>query len=70
MQFDKYANAAQSLLKPSSAARAIYSGSTQIERVDKLVQLVAASLGMSHTAVDETVSIVDGKLAENSRLAA
>ncbi len=68
--FEKYANAAQNLIKPSSAARAIYSGATRIERVDKLVQQVAASLGMTHPSVDATVEIVDHKLYENSSIAA
>jgi len=68
--FEKYAKAAESLLKPSSAARAIYSEAIQIERVDKLVQLVAASLGMSHPSVDQTVAIVDQKLAANTKQAA
>jgi len=68
--FEKYARAAENLIKPSSAARAIYSGATRIERVDKLVQQVAASLGMSHPSVDATVDIVDHKLNENSRVAA
>ncbi len=67
---EKYANAARNLLKPSSAARAIDSGATQIERVDKLVQLVAASLDMSHPSIDRTVAIVDARLAQNIRQAA
>ncbi len=65
--FEKYANAAENLLKPSSAARAIYSGAAQIERVDKLVQTVAASLGMNHRSVDQTVAIVDEKLFANTQ---
>ncbi|MEP0943027.1 MAG: hypothetical protein ABJH63_21025 [Rhizobiaceae bacterium] len=68
--FEKYANAAQSLLKPSSAARAITAGAVRIERVDKLVQSVAASLGMRHESVDRTVAIVDQKLAANAQRAA
>ena len=68
--FEKYANAAQSLLKPSSAARAITAGAVQIERVDKLVQSVAAALGMRHESIDETVAIVDQKLVENAQQAA
>ena len=63
--FEKYANAAQSLLKPSSAARAIYAGAPRIERVDKLVQTIASSKGQTLPEVDEIVSIVDGKLAAN-----
>ena len=38
--FEKYAKAAESLLKPSSAARAVASGAPFIERVDLLVKLI------------------------------
>jgi hypothetical protein len=65
--FEKYANAAKSLLKPSSAARAVYSGAKNIERVDKLIQLTGKAVGMQHTSIDETVAIVDAKLAENRK---
>ncbi len=64
--FDKYAEAAQSLLSPSSAARALVAGATTIERVDKLVQLIAAAKGKRLAALDETVMWVDGWLAKNS----
>ncbi|MGZ5848756.1 MAG: ketopantoate reductase family protein, partial [Ramlibacter sp.] len=57
--FDKYAQAAASLLKPSSAARALFGGATDIERVDKLVQLIARQLGQPSTFVDDTVRLVD-----------
>ena len=67
--FEKYANAAQSLLKPSSAARAIDAGATNIERVDKLVQLIGNNIGMQLDAVDETVKTVDAKLAINRQKA-
>jgi len=63
--FEKYAKAAESLLKPSSAARAIYGGARQIERVDKLVQRIAATQGKQLAAVDEIVATVDAKLEEN-----
>lgn len=63
--FEKYANAALSLLKPSSAARAIYAGAKNIERVDKLVQQIARSRSDSLDAVDQIVTIVDAKLAAN-----
>ncbi len=63
--FEKYAKAAENLLKPSSAARAIDGGAANIERVDKLVQLVGASQGMQSDTVDEIVSIVDQRLAAN-----
>jgi hypothetical protein len=63
--FDKYAKAAENLLRPSSAARAVYAGSKQIERVDRLVQAIGAQRGVRLQAVDDTVEIVDAKLAEN-----
>jgi hypothetical protein len=63
--FEKYAKAAESLLKPSSAARAVAAGAPFIERVDVLVQLIARDLGMSNPEIDETVSIVDDRLEAN-----
>jgi len=68
--FEKYAKAAEQLLKPSSAARAIDAGAERIERVDRLVQRVAASVGQQSDIVDEVVATVDAKLAENRRAAA
>ena len=43
--FEKYAAAAQSLTRPSSAARALNNGVPNIERADKLVQLIAKQKG-------------------------
>jgi hypothetical protein len=63
--FEKYAKAAESLLKPSSAARAVAAGAPFIERVDLLVKLIAHQLGMPHAEIDRTVAVVDHKL-ENS----
>jgi hypothetical protein len=63
--FEKYAAAAENLLKPSSAARAVFAGAKNIERVDKLIKLTADALGISHPSVTETVQIVDAKLAAN-----
>ena len=63
--FDKYAAAADGLAKPSSAARALAAGATHIERVDMIVQTFAAQLGMQHASVDQTVSVVNGWLANN-----
>ena len=68
--FEKYAKATDSLLKPSSAARAIAGGALSIERVDKLVQLIGNSLGMKNAAIDEVVETVDLALAANRKLAA
>lgn len=63
--FEKYANAASSLLKPSSAARAIDGGAKNIERVDLLVQHVAATIGMQNDLLDETVATVNMRLDAN-----
>ncbi len=63
--FEKYAKAAENLLKPSSVARAIDAGSASIERVDKLVQMVGAELGLQSDAVDTVVETVDGRIARN-----
>jgi hypothetical protein len=63
--FEKYAAAAASLKKPSSAARALFSGAKHIERVDRLVQRIAAQSQRSHPCLDETVSLVDARLAMN-----
>ncbi|MEM7745436.1 MAG: 2-dehydropantoate 2-reductase N-terminal domain-containing protein [Pseudomonadota bacterium] len=68
--FEKYAKAAENLAKPSSAARAIEGGAPVIERVDKLVQAIAASLGMSHPEIDATVATVDARLQGNNVVAA
>ncbi len=46
--FEKYAAAAQSLTRPASAARALQNGAQNIERADKLVQLIARQKGLSH----------------------
>jgi hypothetical protein len=63
--FEKYANAALGLVRPSSAARALYAGAPNIERVDRLVQLIAAQKGMQSAVLDETVRLVDERLASN-----
>ena len=46
--FEKYAAAAQSLSRPASAARALQNGAPNIERADKLVQLIAKQKGLSN----------------------
>ncbi len=62
--FEKYAKAAQSLLKPSSAARAVAGGAPFIERVDLLVKLISQQLGLPNAEIDRTVETVDQKLNE------
>ena len=57
--FEKYAAAAQSLTRPASAARALQNGAPNIERADKLVQLIAKQKGLSQQAIDDQVALVD-----------
>ena len=68
--FEKYASAAMGLAKPSSAARALAAGTPNIERVDKLVQSIAAQRGLNNDTVDATVALVEGWLATNRKKAA
>jgi hypothetical protein len=68
--FEKYAAAAQGLSRPSSAARALFAGAANIERADRLVQLIGLQKGMRNEAVDRTVQFVDARLAENRKAAA
>jgi hypothetical protein len=68
--FEKYAAAAQSLSRPASAARALQNGAPNIERADKLVQLLGKQKGMSHPTLDAVVALVDERLAANRKKAA
>ena len=68
--FEKYAAAAQSLVRPASAARALQNGAVNIERADKLVQLIAKARGLSHPAIDAQVALVDRRLEANRKKAA
>ncbi len=67
--FEKYAAAAQGLASPSSAARALFGGAPHIERVDRLVQTIAAQKGLRLDALDEIVRLVDAKLEANRKAA-
>jgi hypothetical protein len=68
--FEKYAAAAQSLVRPASAARALNNGMPYIERADKLVQLIAKQKGLSHPVIDAGVALVDARLEANRKKAA
>jgi len=63
--FEKYAKAAESLGKPSSAARALFGGAEHIERVDSLVRRIAGQLGLQSEALHEIVTLVDERLGRN-----
>jgi len=67
--FEKYARAAEGLAKPSSAARALFAGAPNIERVDCLVKSIAASMDRQSDTVDEIVQLVDAKLKTNREAA-
>ena len=68
--FEKYAAAAQSLIRPASAARALSNGAIYIERPDMLVQLIAKQKGLSHPVIDRIVALVNSRLEANRKKAA
>ena len=68
--FEKYAAAAQGLSRPASAARALSNGVPNIERADKLVQLIAKQKGLNHPVIDSQVALVDARLDANRKAAA
>ena len=63
--FEKYAVAANGLDSPSSAARALFGGAKNIERVDKLVQFIAKQRGKSLPVIDGVVTLVNAQLEKN-----
>ena len=65
--FDKYAKAAEGLGKPSSAARALFGGAANIERVDCLVRRIAVQKGLQSGTLDEIVTVVDERLNKKPR---
>ncbi|NQU72115.1 MAG: hypothetical protein HQ514_16300 [Rhodospirillales bacterium] len=65
--FEKYANAANGLEKPSSAARALLAGAQNIERADCLVKTIADQMGMRSEVVDQTVALVDSWVERNRK---
>jgi hypothetical protein len=68
--FEKYASAAFDLVRPSSAARALFAGAPNIERTDRLVQAIGEQYGMRNAVVDQTVALVDARIATNRKAAA
>jgi hypothetical protein len=63
--FDKYAKAAEGLSKPSSAARTLFGGAANIERIDCLVRRIAIQKGLQSNTLDEIVALVDERLTKN-----
>lgn len=68
--FEKYANAALSLTKPSSPARALAGGALNIERADKLIQKIGADHGVKNPLLDMIVKRVDLWLDANRKASA
>ncbi|MCX8114916.1 MAG: AAA family ATPase [Burkholderiaceae bacterium] len=60
----------QQLGREESAARALNNGAPNIERADKLVQLIAKQKGLSLPAIDAQVALVDQRLDANRKKAA
>jgi hypothetical protein len=48
----------------------LQNGAPNIERADKLVQLIAKQKGLSHPAIDAQVALVDARLEANRKKAA
>ena len=63
--FDKYAQAAASLHRPSSAARALSEGAMDIERVDRLVHTIATQLQVAGDDCRDIVAVIDARLQGN-----
>jgi len=63
--FDKYAQAAASLHRPSSAARALSEGARDIERVDQLVHSIANQLQVDGDDCRDIVAVIDARLRGN-----
>src|SRR5207248_4788943 len=61
--FEKYAKAAEGLGKPSSAARALFGGAANIERVDCLIRRIARGKRMQSETPAEIVRLVGERLA-------
>ena len=59
-----------SLGEPVLGGARAASGAPNIERVDRLVQTIAAQKGMRNPVVDEIVALVDGWLEKNRKKAA
>jgi hypothetical protein len=66
--FEKYAKAAEGLAKPSSAARALFSGADQIERIDQLIHGIANQHGLQHDVLNEIVATVNELLTKNREI--
>lgn len=63
--FSAYAAAAQQLVRPSSAARALENGAVNIERIDRLVLQLMEDMAMETQAILPIVDCIENRLAAN-----
>lgn len=63
--FAVYARATESLVRPSSAARALAGGATHIERIDLLVFQLMQQLGLDISKIEPIVELIERRLAHN-----
>lgn len=68
--FDRYADAAQQLVYPSSVSRGLLNSATEVERVDRLIQGLARSLNTEDESLNSIVSLVDETLMVNRSISA
>lgn len=67
--FRHYAAISKRLSAPSSFARSVANRSQQVERVDKMIQLVGLELGYVSEELDQVVAMADGLIHGNKSLA-
>jgi hypothetical protein len=63
--FAAYAKAAERLARPSSLARAIEAGASQIERIDRLIGNLLAAHGLARDLIEPVAALIDARLAQN-----
>lgn len=65
--FELYAEAAKGLTKPSSVARAIEAGATNVERSDAVLATMAEHVGAPSVQISQIVCCINESIAKNSR---
>lgn len=63
--FVAYASAAKALTRPSSLARALAKGATEVERIDLMIARTAAALALQSPLIDTIVAQIEARLATN-----
>lgn len=69
VSFRHYAAVSKRLSAPSSFARSVANRSQQVERVDKMIQLVGLEFGRVSEELDQVVAMADGLIYGNKSLA-